>query len=40
VALLDVPFITREAFEEAMVRFVEAGFPLHPRFRLRWGDPL
>jgi hypothetical protein len=40
VAMIDAPFITRVAFEEAMVRFAEAGFPRDPRFRLRWGDPL
>ena len=39
VAVLDAPFVTRVAFEAAMVRFADAGFPKDPRFRLRWGDP-
>ena len=37
VAVLDPPYITRVAFEDAMVRFAEAGFPDDPRFRLRGG---
>ena len=39
VAGFDAPFITREAFEEAMCRFADAGFPRDPRFQLREGDP-
>lgn len=39
VAVLDAPFVTRVAFEHAMVRFAEAGFPRSPAFRLRPGDP-
>ena len=38
VAVCDAPFVTREAFEEAMCRFADAGFPDDPRFRLREGD--
>src|SRR5262249_30802365 len=38
VAVLDAPFVTLTAFEAAMVRFAEAGFPGDSRFRLRWGD--
>lgn len=38
VAVFDASFITRAAFESAMVRFAEAGFPAGPLFRLRWGD--
>ncbi len=38
VAVFDAPFVTRAAFEAAMVRFAEAGFPAAPQFRLRWGD--
>jgi hypothetical protein len=38
VAVFDAPFVTRAAFEEAMVRFVEAGFPRGDKFQLRWGD--
>lgn len=38
VAILDAPFITRTAFETAMVRFAEAGFPHDRRFQLRRGD--
>jgi hypothetical protein len=39
VAILDAPFVTRTAFEAAMVRFADAGFPNHRRFQLREGDP-
>ena len=39
VAVFDAPFITRDAFETAMVRFAEAGFPQAPRFQLRSKDP-
>lgn len=39
VAVFDAPFVTRAAFEAAMVRFADAGFPRAPLFRLRWGDP-
>lgn len=39
VALFDARFVTREAFEEAMCRFANAGFPRDPRFQLREGDP-
>lgn len=39
VAVFDAPFVTREAFEDAMTQFVDAGFPEDPRFRLREGDP-
>ena len=38
VAVVDAPFVTRAAFEEAMVRFADAGFPRGDRFQLRWGD--
>jgi hypothetical protein len=38
-AIFDAPFVTRVAFEAAMVKFVEAGFPRGPLFHLRWGDP-
>lgn len=34
VAIFDAAFVTREAFEDAMCRFVEAGFPRAPQFRL------
>ncbi|HVR96257.1 MAG TPA: hypothetical protein VMW27_06570 [Thermoanaerobaculia bacterium] len=37
VALFDAPYVTRALFEEAMVRFAEAGFPHDPRFRVRQG---
>jgi hypothetical protein len=39
VAVLAAPFVTRSAFEAAMVRFAEAGFPHGTLFQLRWGDP-
>jgi hypothetical protein len=39
VAVFDAPFVTRTLFEDAMVKFVEAGFPHASQFRLRWGDP-
>lgn len=39
VAIFDAPFVTRVAFEAAMVRFADAGFPRAPFFRLRRGDP-
>jgi hypothetical protein len=39
VAVFDAPFVTRAAFEGAMTRFAEAGFPRDPSFRLRPGDP-
>jgi hypothetical protein len=39
VAVFDAPFVTREAFEEAMCRFADAGFPRDPRFQLAEGDP-
>jgi hypothetical protein len=38
VAVFDAPFVTRAAFEAAMVRFAEAGFPYGSQFRLRRGD--
>jgi hypothetical protein len=38
VAVFDAPFVTRAAFEAAMVRFADVGFPGGPLFRLRWGD--
>jgi hypothetical protein len=38
VAVFDAPFVTRAAFEAAMERFAEAGFPRGPLFQLRWGD--
>ena len=38
-AVLNAPFITRVAFEDAMRRFAEVGFPDAPMFRLRIGDP-
>jgi len=38
VTVLDAQFVTRTAFEAAMVRFAEEGFPRHPRFQLRRGD--
>ena len=31
-------FVTRSAFEDAMVRFAEAGFPGAQEFQLGWGD--
>ena len=37
-AVIDAPFITRSAFEAAMEVVADAGFPNHPRFRLRDGD--
>jgi hypothetical protein len=37
-AVFDAPFVTRTAFEAAMVRFAEAGFPGSLLFQLRWGD--
>jgi hypothetical protein len=39
VAVFEAPFVTRAAFELAMVRFADAGFPHDLRFRLRHGDP-
>ena len=39
VAVFAAPFVTRDAFEEAMCRCAEAGFPRDPIFRLRAGDP-
>jgi hypothetical protein len=39
VVVFDAPFVTREAFEAAMSRFADAGFPRDPRFHLREGDP-
>jgi hypothetical protein len=39
-AVFDADYVSRHAFEGAMVNFAEAGFPLDQRFRLRWGDPL
>ena len=38
VARLDAPHVTRAAFEEAMVRFADAGFPRAVWLRLRAGD--
>lgn len=38
-AVFDAPFVTRDAFEEAMARFADAGFPRNPRFQLDEGDP-
>jgi hypothetical protein len=38
-AFFDAPFVTRVAFESAMVRFADAGFPHSPLFQLRPGDP-
>lgn len=38
VAVFDAPFVTREAFEEAMIRFADAGFPNRPEFQLQKGD--
>jgi hypothetical protein len=35
--VFDAPFVTRTAFEAAMIRFAEAGFPSGPGFQLRWG---
>lgn len=40
LALYTDPYVTRAAFESAMVLFAEAGFPRGPRFQLRWGDPI
>jgi hypothetical protein len=37
-AVFDAPFVTRVAFEAAMVRFAEVGFPRAAPFQLRWGD--
>jgi hypothetical protein len=39
VAVFDAPYVTRSLFEDAMVRFSDAGYPSEPRFRLDWGDP-
>jgi hypothetical protein len=39
VAVFAAPFVMREAFEMAMCRFADAGFPHDVRFRLREGDP-
>jgi hypothetical protein len=39
VAVFNAPFVTREAFEAAMCRFADAGFPRDPQFQLREGDP-
>lgn len=36
-AVFAAPYVTRTAFEEAMVHFAEAGFPGDTRFRLEWG---
>jgi hypothetical protein len=38
VAVFDAPFVTRAAFEAAMVQFADAGFPRGEMFQLRWGD--
>jgi hypothetical protein len=38
VAVIDAPFVTRPAFEDAMAAFADAGFPSADRFSLRWGD--
>lgn len=38
VAVFAAPFVTRDAFEDAMERFADAGFPREPRFLLREGD--
>lgn len=38
VAVFDAPFVTRAAFEAAMVRFADAGFPAAPEFWLQRGD--
>jgi hypothetical protein len=38
VAVFDAPFVTRAAFEAAMVRFAEAGFPHATIFQLGRGD--
>jgi hypothetical protein len=37
--VFDAPFVTRSAFEDAMVRFADAGFPRDPKFQLNDGDP-
>lgn len=39
VVVLDAPFVTRAAFEAAMCRFADAGFPRAAEFQLREGDP-
>ena len=39
VAVFNAPFVTREAFEEAMCRFADVGFPRDPRVQLCEGDP-
>ena len=39
VAVFAAPFVTRVAFEAAMVRFAEAGFPRSQSFLLKWGAP-
>jgi hypothetical protein len=39
VAVFDAPFVTRVAFEAAMVKFAEAGFPRGKLFQLRRGAP-
>jgi len=39
VAIFAAPYVTREAFEEAMCCFASAGFPHDPRFQLREGNP-
>ena len=38
-AVFDAPFVTRTAFEAAMLSFADAGFPSGRRFELRSGDP-
>ena len=39
VATIAAPFVTRSAFEAAMERFADAGFPNGMQFQLRCGDP-
>lgn len=39
VAVIEAPILTRGAFEAAMTRFADAGFPHDRSFRLRWADP-
>jgi hypothetical protein len=40
VALYTDEYVTRTAYEVAMVLFAEAGFPRDPELQLHWGDPL
>lgn len=39
VAVVAAPLLSRTLFEDIMTRFAAAGFPDHPRFAMRAGDP-